>query len=865
MNSRILRMHLLLLCLFSISTITHSNDEKASDTKAQSLDWSKIVGPGYAEKSDCAVNISTYLKLDNPALPVPPSASAGADNKACIWDIFAWNSFAALNWPSNTALGKRGLPLADQSFLGNSTYKDAGNEVVWEAFKEKRELFQDDYSRNWNDIENGEEVKRFKTPDNIWSKYEGYCSAEDLAKAGTASSGPFAANKFHNQLDETAEVQSQALESTDVLCMGHGGAPCDINNESVVGPRVWAGDASTGRPIYYEVKVNYDFFDYVVNPPSDMALPTANANLIDDEVSATNAMLNNIRLPWRSAASSGNTSNQNAVFGYGDGSCDATKGEAESGVSNAYVPCRTGAVHMKAAWIQLTDTELATNPIRYHTTTALYYETPPKETGKLCIAVDTFGLVGLHAIQRVKTSGIANPAGAFVFATMEHRSVLDSSYAYPQKYTYVNLLTNPLFGPPTAGDPYPTLDNAITVSRMIPTAGDKSAQTTCGLSAEQTCQVNAAALKKLSSANSIWANYRLVGTQFAPNDCAFTEGDSDYEEKQLALCRYKTLSALGQPHFLANTLIETNQGLQHFLGLPPAQSRLQPNKWCAPDASNSDYCDLQAARLVGPNMDNGGLNFDRGADNVVYSGGQNNMGGCQGCHGIAQQNGYSFSFVLLDGVNGAKADTEDEGSIPATAIAQSVPVYLQLTNDTNKYISIGSAYKGDNKYYNLTTSDLGGAAQWRLQPFTGDSENKSVPNFGGNILVTDVGGRGSMQLGQTGGGFNGPVVGDKNSALVGPINTGSTSRAAQQQYVFLVKTDRSTDAADAYALVSTATTTGVSGVADAHYLLTAGSSVSAQPPGALPKKTSPATPASGEILKQMFNIVLVPPPTADGE
>lgn len=528
------------------------------------------------------------------------------------------------------------------------------------------------------------------------------------------------------------------------------------------------------------------------------------------------------------------------------------------------MPCRTGAVHMKAAWVKLTDDEIAANPIRYHTTTALFYETPPTATDKVCIAVDTFGLVGLHAIQRVKVKGLDNPAGAFVFATIEHRNILDSSYDQPQKYTYVNLLTNPIFGDTTAGDPYPTLENAITVSRMIPTNGDPKAETSCGLSAEQTCQVNTAALKKLTKTKSIWANYRLVGTQFAPNDCTFVEGDAASEAEQLALCRYNTLSKLGQPHFLANAVIETNQGLQHFLGVPPAQTRLQPYKYCQTDSSNSDYCDLQAARLIGPNEDNGGLNFDRGAHNMTYGLVQNNMGGCQGCHGIAQQNGYSFSFVLLDGVNGAQADTEDEADIPATAIAQSVPVYLQLGSDTSKYLAIGDKIRDNPTFYDLTLSDKAGANQWLIQPFTGASEGSSVPNFAGNLLFTDIKGRGSIQLGQTGGGLSGPVVGDKNSALVGPLNTGSISRGQPQQYVYLVKANRKTAATDSYVLVSVAQTAAeTAGAQPQHYLLTADGStnaVSAMPPGPVPAQGDSAT---GVLLQQMFNIELVPLVTSD--
>ena len=37
-----------------------------------------------------------------------------------------------------------------------------------------------------------------------------------------------------------------------------------------------------------------------------------------------------------------------------------------------------------------------------------------------------------------------------------------------------------------------------------------------------------------------------------------------------------------------------------------------------------------------------------------------NMGGCMGCHGVAQNKGYSFSFVLFNGQRGADVDTQTD-------------------------------------------------------------------------------------------------------------------------------------------------------------------------------------------------------------
>jgi hypothetical protein len=40
------------------------------------------------------------------------------------------------------------------------------------------------------------------------------------------------------------------------------------------------------------------------------------------------------------------------------------------------------------------------------------------------------------------------------------------------------------------------------------------------------------------------------------------------------------------------------------------------------------------------------------------------MGGCMGCHGVAQTKGYAFSFVLLDGYLGAVTDTQEHFNQP---------------------------------------------------------------------------------------------------------------------------------------------------------------------------------------------------------
>jgi hypothetical protein len=61
---------------------------------------------------------------------------------------------------------------------------------------------------------------------------------------------------------------------------------------------------------------------------------------------------------------------------------------------------------------------------------------------------------------------------------------------------------------------------------------------------------------------------------------------------------------------------------------------------------------------------NGVYAFNRNTPNVSFHGRAINMGGCMGCHGVAQVKGFSFSFVLLGGQQGADVDTEDSFTVP---------------------------------------------------------------------------------------------------------------------------------------------------------------------------------------------------------
>ena len=155
---------------------------------------------------------------------------------------------------------------------------------------------------------------------------------------------------------------------------------------------------------------------------------------------------------------------------------------------------------------------------------------------------------------------------------------------------------------------------------------------------DKTRQVTAAfhAAIRAQNPKSHWLNYHLVGTQFQavdlkPNPSQIVMPPNDP-------------TRIGQPAFLANLAIETNLGLQYFKGQPP----------------NIEV--IQHFQKVGSNKNP--VAFARENSNTSFAGKPYNMGGCMGCHGIAQTKGYGFSFVLLDGYLGAVTDTQEHFDQP---------------------------------------------------------------------------------------------------------------------------------------------------------------------------------------------------------
>jgi hypothetical protein len=532
------------------------------------------------------------------------------------WDFFAWNSFIALNWPALEVFPNRYRGVPDLS----KRFATAANSdlAVWETFKEKREIF--------NHPQTAGQL--------IWYSPIDYGT---LRQGGVSLTG----RVFHqnsgvatrpNGLDETVEVKSQSLETT----YPDGNAnPVLKAIPPVVTPRVWKGQPSAKNPIVYEVKLNYDYFNYVVSNVLNCDPDDPKCKVVEKAKKAQ------IHLPVRSSSVLQviGQPNNPAVLGYRA----ATAVERFRVINDIYRGTRSppvprpplqGSIQVKAAWLKLggRDAKPSDYPT-WHTAFAQNYISDAN--GQPVPSEPTlFGLVGMHIIQRIHTTDSRQPqayppGGTFIYATWEHESIFNSPVVglrnQPQPtYFYSNFFIGQDGPPIIAKGFYPPLTQAAyPVMRQYPVL-------------DSTKKVTGLVHRTIQKLNprSVWLHYHLVGTQFQAVDLRKYPGSKNDP------------TGIGQPVFLSNLAIETNLGLQFFQGQPP------------------NITVIQNFQNNGVSSNTSQISFARNNANTSFNGSGYNMGGCMGCHGVAQSKGYAFSFVLLDGYLGAVTDTQEHFNQP---------------------------------------------------------------------------------------------------------------------------------------------------------------------------------------------------------
>ena len=332
-------------------------------------------------------------------------------------------------------------------------------------------------------------------------------------------------------------------------------------------------------------------------------------------------------------------------------------------------------LEVKTAWRRARDLKNSSMS-RYHTATANYWVAGSDGTPTL--QTDTFVLIAIHIIQ--KTSNYPE----FIFSTFEHvDSVTRNSSgtitdpAYKTEYNRLAYET-PSSDPHTAtalgaynvnalGQPQKT--NKLTTYDLPPAGAISQDFTTVVQPDTITSEVNDVnnqvnqLVASLNSGN-IWANYRLKGVQAGPTS---NSDSADY--------------------FLANIVVESSQpGIQLFngillnAGVPKEANGYQYLVNCRENPSSTS-CVYPPATSGGPDTYNNvslGVTEAHAVPAPAY-----NMGGCQGCHGAAQQKGRDFSFLA----NGVLGNGKELDSVPASDLstAQKKAHNSKMSESSNAY------------------------------------------------------------------------------------------------------------------------------------------------------------------------------------
>ena len=310
-------------------------------------------------------------------------------------------------------------------------------------------------------------------------------------------------------------------------------------------------------------------------------------------------------------------------------------------------------MEVKTAWRRVSDINTAySDPNSYHQAMATYYKAG--NDGIPHVVNEAFALIGIHIIQ--KTANYQE----FIFSTFEHvdsvtrnssGTIIDPAY----ETTYDSLAYN-------NGTSDPTVYKAtVTGAYDVNATGQGSAsnqQTTYDLPAAGTISQSAtivvqpktitqevndvnnsvnSLITSLSSSN-VWSNYRLKGIQAGP-----------------------TSDQTAEDYYLANIVIESSQpGIQLFTGTlvnggVPVGGLLTNNR-----SVDGTYTSPPMYGNVSPSATEGG----------TVAPPTHTVGGCQGCHGAAQQKGRDFSFLAQASVGvGKELDTVPAGALNAPAAA----------------------------------------------------------------------------------------------------------------------------------------------------------------------------------------------------
>ena len=355
------------------------------------------------------------------------------------------------------------------------------------------------------------------------------------------------------------------------------------------------GDPTKQPLVLYQAKVNQAEYDYIKGNFGETQFDPNGALAVAQQANITS--IQNNKVPATNGIN----------LPAGDNSIPGVKGE--------------GAIEIKTAFLLVTPenkAELST----FFQTQAIYYTADYDASKKPAYSNwkyhnGTFALLAIHVIHKTKSYP------DFIFTSFEHNSLKDMPFQFiltsPAPPVYPGSNFNPFGASPTPSAPVASQfgDRHLIKRQSGPTPTSNGQLYPIPHCLEAATRAVHDQLKKLNP-NSIWLNYRLMGVQ-----ANITEKWAEVPSE-----------GAGPNHFMANFVVESDAFLGNFFG---------------PGFGGNPF----------PTGPKNPATAKQNGNNVLYQRVPRNMGGCKGCHGVAQTAfGTDFSF-LLDFDNGKPVSNPD--------------------------------------------------------------------------------------------------------------------------------------------------------------------------------------------------------------
>jgi hypothetical protein len=522
--------------------------------------------------------------------PDVPDDIPGGAGEASLADAanFAWQEFIALNWPA--LAGTRDTPDESQLF-GDPDFEGP---LVWHTYRHKVEIYPGQGTPPGFDPSKSDFGYSTVPPQYIYN-------AEQLGQ-GANGTGEIPACSGQEPVETPSFINLDEVSQIGLASMFAGVAPQFVSTNQ--DPQL----------IRFLAKANQSHFVYVVNP--------------DALEQGGDPLYIGTGLPPPATKCSELQPGETTTY------CTAQANFLEVSQGNGnpttlqepFISFPTGTIHVKSAWRELTADEEDSS--RFYTATVRYYE--ENEGGveePRCYREGIWGLVGLHIEHKTPT------APYFIFATFEQADNLLTEDGTPVE----NEIVYQDGDPPTldiVGDEYceSPEDRLFYIEESdnpgLPSGGPicQNARThplpQAILNANQDAHQ---AIDEYASDNGlenpVWLYYKLINVQYQPFDISQVVSGTTSDQNESTF-------------YNNNEVVETDYTLANFSGQISAEgpSTNMPANFDGFDPTRTTFQNV--------------LVFDENNELSETF----NMGGCLGCHGIAQvDKGTDFSFILSGG------------------------------------------------------------------------------------------------------------------------------------------------------------------------------------------------------------------------